>query len=586
MTQYMRWKGLLAFLGVILFIGVFWFLLIDTIIKRTIETYGTKAVGARVNVTKADLSLIPSGLELSGLQITNPDEPMKNAVQISRINMAFDSVHLLRRKVIVKEMAVEGVQFNTPRKKSGAIKKTSRKSVSLPESRTGAGKTTAYKDLFPAFKLPSVREIIEKEDLKSLKLITTFQNDIQAEQDKWKQILEELPDKSKFDQYRKRIEKFKSSQKGGLGELLGSAGEIAAVQKEIQQDIDRIKKAADAFRGQLSTFEKQFNQISKAPLQDFERLKEKYSVSSKGLANMSRLLFGPKINQWLEKAIAWHERLKPVLQRSLREEKGPDKIKPIRGKGINVRFKEHEPLPDFLIRQVGISIMVDAGNFTGHIKNITPDQDILGIPLTFAFSGEKMKKLGFFKIDGTSNYVDPSRPKNLINLSANNLSLSNLTLSDASDFPLTLASAMANIDLQATLKGNTISSNINTALKALKISSAPPDSAGPVIKAMNSALSEVKTLNAQINIDGTVEDYQIKVKSDLDRVLQQAMGNLVQKETQKFETKLKTAVLEKTNGPLNDAKQNLGSLGSIEDELNKRLNLGKGALGSKMKLPF
>ena len=107
---------------------------------------------------------------------------------------------------------------------------------------------------------------------------------------------------------------------------------------------------------------------------------------------MSRLLFGAKINRWVEQAIAWHERLKPVLQRSQKKEKGPDKIKPIRGKGVNVRFKEHEPLPDFLIRRVKTSLLVDAGNFTGNIQNITPDQDILGTPLTFTFSGKNMKK--------------------------------------------------------------------------------------------------------------------------------------------------------------------------------------------------
>jgi uncharacterized protein (TIGR03545 family) len=586
MSKYIRWKGLLAFLVVTLIICAFWFLLVDTIVKRTIEKYGTTAVGARVNVATADLSLIPSGLELIGLQITNPDEPMKNAVEISRLHMAFDAVPLLRRKIIVKDMTVDGVQFNTPRKKSGAIKKTSRKDVGSLESQSGPGKTLSYKDLLPAFEIPSLKKILEKEDLKSLKLINTFRNDAQAEQGKWKQILKELPSKSKFEEYSSRIKKLKSSQKGSIGGLLGSAGDMATLQKEIQRDLDRIKKAADDLQGQLATFEKRFNQLSKAPMQDFMRLKKKYSISPKGLANMSRLLFGPKINQWVEQARAWHERLKPVLQRSLNKEKGPDIIKPIRGKGVNVRFKEQEPLPDFLIRRVKTNMRVDAGNFTGNIKNITPDQDILGLPLTFAFSGENMKKLHSLKIDGFSDYINPSRPKNRLNLAARKLSLSNLTLSDASDFPVTLSKATANVNLQAFLKGDAISSDINAAFKAINLSSTPPEGAGPVVKAMNSALTGIKRLNAQININGTIEDYQINVKSDLDRILQSAAGNLIQKEIKKFDTKLKKAVLGKTNGPLNGAKQSLGGLSGIEGELNKRLKIGEGALGGGMKLPF
>lgn len=78
-------------------------------------------MGARVDLYKADLSVSPLGLELLDIQITNPDEPMSNIVQIERIAFLISSTNLLRKKLFVEEMVVESVRFNTPRKRSGAI---------------------------------------------------------------------------------------------------------------------------------------------------------------------------------------------------------------------------------------------------------------------------------------------------------------------------------------------------------------------------------------------------------------------------------------------------------------------------------
>lgn len=55
--------------------------------------------------------------------------------------------------------------------------------------------------------------------------------------------LNELPDREKFDEYRSRIQQFKSKKKGSFGGLLGAAGDIAAIKKNIETDLNRIKQA-------------------------------------------------------------------------------------------------------------------------------------------------------------------------------------------------------------------------------------------------------------------------------------------------------------------------------------------------------
>jgi hypothetical protein len=114
----------------------------------------------------------------------------------------------------------------------------------------------------------------------------------------------------------------------------------------------------------------------------------------------------------------------------------------------------------------------------------------------------------------------------------------------------------------------------------------PADKKALVAKVMSSALSGVKNFKATVDVHGTIENYDFKIKSDLDQVLKRSVGSIVRKESAKLEAKLKQAVFAKVNGPLKDSKRNLGGFGNIEDELNKRLGSGTELLKGGLKLSF
>lgn len=578
MKKIIRWQGLLAFLGVFIIISALWFFFVDGIVKGMIEKYGTKALGARVEVANSDLSFFPAGLELTRLQLTNPDDPMKNAVEISRITLSLDTGNLFRRKIIIDEMALESIRFNTPRKTSGAVvaKPVIAPEASSPESE----KEKRNKSVLPSLEIPDVREILKKEELTSIKLAKSIQTDIQSEKNKWQKLLGELPDKKKFTEYKSRINKIKKNKKGTLLGLLGSTGEIADITKEVKQDIKRIKKAQKEFKQEIASLKKRVKELSKTPLEDIKRLKKKYSLSQGNLASISRMLFGDKIYLWSQKAITWYERLKPVLEQHIKKEKYPEVAKPVRGRGVNVRFKEKVPFPDFLIRHVKADVHIPAGNLTGSINNITHQQDILGIPLTFEFSGEKMKDLQSIKIDGTIDHVVPSRSRDRINTSIRGYEVKNVSLSNNAGWQITLKKALVDLDMKTMLEGNNISANLSAGLKSVQLLTSTDSSGatGPLAGAIGSALSGVSKFSANANITGTLDNYDVKIKSDLDRVLKNAVGNVAKNETARLEKELKKAILAKVNGPFNQTKNSLSGFGNIGDELANRLKLGNGLL--------
>ncbi|MCK5307477.1 MAG: TIGR03545 family protein, partial [Zetaproteobacteria bacterium] len=343
----------------------------------------------------ADLTLFPAGLTLTGLHVTNPDKPMSNAVEIKQIAFTMDGLNLLRRKVIVDEMTVEGIRLNTPRKRSGAIARR----PSITESAVRKAVCEEFEFSLPSFEIPDVKDILKSENLPSLQAVESLRTDIRSEQEGWKKRLNDLPGKAVFEKHKRRLEKLKAGKSGGIGGILGASGELLSFQKEVKRDLDRIRSAQKEFNEVSSSLRKRVDQAKKGPLEDVRRLKEKYALTPRGLENISSQLFSAKLCGWLQNSLAWHEKLKPAVERirtgeeKERGEEGPEVVRPIRSKGVDVRFKEYAPLPDFLVRLASASANFSFGTVEGKIINITPDQDTLGIPLTFAFAGDNLKGL-------------------------------------------------------------------------------------------------------------------------------------------------------------------------------------------------
>ncbi|MBU0729055.1 MAG: TIGR03545 family protein [Proteobacteria bacterium] len=565
MKKWIRWQGLIAFGGFCLVISIAWFLLIDSFIVSVIERYGSEALGAKVEVQRANLSLFPLGLELEELACTNPDEPMKNAVEIGNATMSLDLPSLLVRKVIINTMQMTGVRLNTQRKTSGAIpgkKSPPKKSNDTP------GKTFSM----PAFDTPDVKEILAREQLDSIKLAETFQKDIKAEQDNWKKRLTELPDENKLKGYETRIKNLKSSSRG-LGGILGATKDIQIIQKDLDNDLTRIKDAQTLLDTNLSSYQKRIDAIAKAPAKDFERLKEKYTFSSQGLGNMTNLLIGPKAENYLTKTIFWYEKLSPLLEggAASNKDRQPENI---RGKGVFIHFDENKPLPEFLVRHLQTEIITDSGTFSGKISNITNQQQILGSPLEFNFTGQNLKKIEALTLAGVLDHIDPHSSQDTISLAVTGQKTDTVVLSDNKSLPLAMEQSTANITIRASLQQRNLNAAFDVVLKPVKLTTSESPESGAVIQAFADALSEISKLSIWGSATGTLDDYDIKLSSDLDESMKNVVSKAFTKQAKKFEDELRKAVVAKTSGAIGQSQNELGNFDAISKELTTRLNLG------------
>jgi len=570
MKNWIRWPGFLAFLlFTILLVGGLYFFA-ETLLKAAIEHTGTKVVGAKVELDHADITTSPLGVELHNLQVTNPEDPMVNAVQIGRIKLHMHTLALLRRKVIVDEMHVEKVRLNTQRTISGAI---AEKPIKEPSSETNE----SFDFPMPSVEMPDVKDILAKETLESEKIVDKAQINIDNSKKKWDKKIPELPDKAKFAAYNDTLKSITLVKTGNklkdLKALSIAVDELITIKKNVQSDLDQLTSAGKELREDVNLIKNDVKAISQASSNDIARLTQKYSPASSGLSNISRLLFGETVTQWSSVAIDWYKRLAPKLLNTTTSKQHEEEHVP-RHKGIDIKFKEHTPLPDFLIKSTRVSLELESGNMNGEITDISSDQQILGRPLTFLFDAEKMDNLNKLTFSGNFNHINPDDSIDTVNLHLTGYKVSHFTVSQSQSFPLSLDSAVADIVLDGELKQGKLNANLASQVKSANFVM-PPNTpldkkTGKFTKTIGEALKNVKTFDVTAGLRGTIKNQDIDISSNLDTVIKNAMSAQFKQKAQVFEKELNNKVEKKIKGLTEKLESQLGKFSGIQQNMDSK----------------
>ncbi|MCF7954940.1 MAG: hypothetical protein K9M75_03970 [Phycisphaerae bacterium] len=83
-----------------------------------------KANGAEVNIASMGLSPLSGSLTASGVQVTDPAKPELNQLAVEKFSADAGVFNLLTGKVVIDDVQVENLTFNTPREKAGKVFKT------------------------------------------------------------------------------------------------------------------------------------------------------------------------------------------------------------------------------------------------------------------------------------------------------------------------------------------------------------------------------------------------------------------------------------------------------------------------------
>jgi uncharacterized protein (TIGR03545 family) len=496
---------------------------------------------------------------------------MRNAVEVRRIAGLVDGLQLLRRKVIIDELAVEGVRFGTARADSGAVEDRETLGGMIGDA---AGRLAEAIEL-PSFELPDPKALLEGEALESLALIESLRAEAEEEKKRWQQKLDALPDQETFDDYQRRIQQ---ASEGPLG--VAKLVEIAALAADLNKEVAVLREAALGLDEDLKRLQDRATQTLEARQRDIQQLRDRYGLSPQGLANLSGRLVGPRIDSLVRQGVLWYERLSPFVARAARvaNDNGAEVVERVRGRSVRVRFREDDPLPDFLVRRAAVSIEIEAGAFEGTITNLTPDPDVLGQPLRLAFSGRELDGVDAVEFEAEFNHVKPEAPVDRISARVRGYRLNEVALSESERWPITLASGRADLHAEGEIRAGALTADLGAALHDASLSAEFADDSA-VANALSRTLEEVDAFELSAGVSGTLVDFDVTIQSSLDRLLQQAAESLISEQMQRLESLVRRRVDGALEGPLAELDSQLGGLASLSEEITSRIDLADSVLG-------
>ena len=564
MTRWIRGWGLAGFLVVAaaLMGGTVFFA--EHLVERAVESVGSSVNGAKVELQKASLSFLPLGFALTDLQVTDANEPMRNVVQIQRIKFALDAYALLRRKVVITDLNAEGVRTNTPRVHSGALPELPKPA---PESKK-PGLLDSFS--FPQVDLPDAKQFLASNELASVKLAAQMRNELDQAKQQWNLRLADLPGNDTLKNYDERIQQARPNLKGNVlqdtQEIVAAIQRLQAVRDDISKDVERIKTVRQAWDADWTRWSQQSKDLLAAPGADLDRLKSKYSLDAKGFASASRALFGGQIAHWTDMGLYWYGKAKPLLASDPVE---PEQ-RPQRGKGMDIRFVERDQLPEFLIRSAKLSLEVPAGILRGEIRNITNNQVTLGHPLTFNFFGEKMQGMQDLELEGVFNHVVPGAALDTARFQAHGVVVQRFDILHQPRFSLVLSDAAVDLDATAQLKDGMLQGKLGAVFKTVKLSADLKDSPGELQKILMVALADVRHFSLNAQLQGSQQEYDVELHSDLDELLRGAMNKQFRARIDKFVAQVKTQLDAKVQNARREREDKLGDLSNMGGVIEQR----------------
>tara|TARA_B110000114_G_scaffold149472_1_gene159910 strand:- start:387 stop:2030 length:1644 start_codon:yes stop_codon:yes gene_type:complete len=532
--------------GIALFavLTLIWVLSIDWLVKSAIIAYGTELNGAQVELESAELSLWPAGLELINLQVTDAYNPMFNRFEAGSISATLDSALLLRRQVIVEQLDIIGVRMNSPRIRSGATKDTP------IVTNTGFD----FGGLIPDVSLPDMSLLLADAQQQVNAEIAGIEQEIVDIEQRWRNNIEQLPSKDKLAEYRARWDKL--SNASFMEKMLGA--------KKLKNDVSGDLKLIESFNQQLKDDRRLISgQIDRAkglPRAQADRTMQSVGLSNENVAFV-RAITGDQIDQWVTRAKTFSESLS-----SNTVEQAPS-----RGTGRWVTFAEDDPLPQVLIRrgQFNGVLQLAASNMRvdGKLSDIAYPLEGYSQPAALVITARDDENASLlFEVTIDHRQADFSDD---FNLEVMNLPISELALSSGAEKALLLEAGNLNFIASGRASPDTVLANVVAKLSDPRLTT-DADLATKSEQFLADTLNTLDSVDLQVNVSGALQNPDVNIASNLDKILAAGLKSQISAQTTKFKRQFTDQLGEQTSGQLGALSAKGDFLKDIQALLNDR----------------
>jgi uncharacterized protein (TIGR03545 family) len=389
---FVRWKGLIPLVLILLAIVVVWLTLGEVFVKSTIEEAATKFLGTEVDIARLDVSLRDATIELRGVTIADPFDRMKNLIEADRVRGVLEGRPLLERKIILRTLVLGGVKTGTTRRTAAA-----------PAPKNGfAASTLRSLDVWAKQLRKPIASFTPIDTIRSIVLdptqLATVKRSLEAaaRADSLRDALvagyRGLALQPVLDSARAVSTRLKDVNPRTLG-IAGTRDAVADVRRTIAQ-VDSAKKRVEALARDAKTsvaiVDDELHALDDARRSDYAFARSLLKLPSIEGPDLGGALFGDVSIDRFQKVMYWAEMAQKYVPPGLlpREKPGPKRL---RMAGSTVSFPKAREYPDFLLERGDVALAIGgknaaSGDYVATITNVTTMPALVREPTRFALT--------------------------------------------------------------------------------------------------------------------------------------------------------------------------------------------------------
>ena len=404
----------------------------NKIAKLAITTAVESVAEARCDIKNVDIKILKSTFTLDGLEIADKDAPMKNIIQIEKINLDFDLLQLLKARFVANDMSVLGVEFKTDRTYDGTLppkklkkikkqkieeeKKDSPLAASLKNKSDVAldgvkntinsmmeqyNPQTYIDNFYKNLNTPQIAQEVQEEVEKLVSKYSDMPQKLEDEISQGQKIITEV-EKINLDEISSNPLKIKEAVetlKNAYDYATKLQSDTNAIVKDIQKDTNYATKLSGNIQKSVQHDKKMLNtEISK--ITSF-KLDDGKNIISSTIETLACQILG-KYYPYAAKATKYLTA--PKNNKAAKEQKAEKKKKTKRSEGRIITYK-NDSAPKVWIKKISGSGGTMSFNFT----DIASDMDITGKPAAgnFELTAAGIKHNAKLIIDTRTNSAEP-----------------------------------------------------------------------------------------------------------------------------------------------------------------------------------
>ncbi len=542
-----RKKGilLLIVLAAIFFL-ITWFFT-DSWFESQIEDAGTSANGALVELDGFSFSIFSLSIEWDRLQVTDPQNTMKNRVETGRAEFNMEFIPLLSGKIVIENIELSDIKTNTDRETDGALP------VEETEPDTGSfigesvatleeqvEKNTGF-DFSAVSQNVNADSIFKLLDLKSPEKIKNLQKEATNKYDTWKKTFETTD----FEKDAKNLQaKIKAIDVKNIKSAEGIKNAITGI-NDIKTTIDSLTKFVENTKKRV---EEDINFVGNNATQvddwikeDYQRALSKAKLPEINAENIGKMVFGKEVVDDIKSYLGYVEQARYYYEEYLAsdEPKEPD---PPRFKGQDIYFYNKNARPDLWIKQIKLSGETESQlKMKGLVTDIVSDQRLVNKTTVIDIGGEN--EIGTtLQFNGVLDYLG-DLPSERFDLSYKGFVIDDIKLSESELFPGKIKDGRGVMNTKFEITGEQINAGIDFAAEKLKMDfSAGKPPKGKIQEVVRDIIAGINKLDFHAKISGTRDNMKFNLSSSLDKLFMNSLNRVLDKNIAEAKQKIKDRI--------------------------------------------